>query len=81
MNTCEHCIYFRTEPYYKNEEIKKDVNFGVCTNPKIFSDYVNDHEGREYKVMSIDGINSTCDEERGELIIGKDFGCIHFSKK
>jgi hypothetical protein len=66
---CKNCIYFEreTSKYYPN--------LSYCKNDKLVDD--NTFED-EFSDCPIDGIYATCDEQRGELQVGENFGCIHF---
>jgi len=64
---CRDCIFFST----------KDGVYGLgkCSNPKILDDMKRDVPIDEIRK---DCIYATCDETRGEMLVGPDFGCIHF---
>lgn len=83
---CDSCKYFKIgyfERAYNTEGFKikdKNCEHGLCLNPKVSSDYVNDWTHRKNEI-ALDGLHSTCDEERGDLLVGKRFGCIHWEGK
>lgn len=71
---CKNCSYYV-------KEIRKfvsapDETIGRCFNPALISD-VTANVGE----CPINGLYATCDEGRGELEVGEDFGCIHFEQK
>jgi hypothetical protein len=51
---------------------------GLCLHPSIASDCMDSWMERCTKECPTDGVYSTCDEERGHLVTGEKFGCIHF---
>lgn len=66
---------------------EKSAN-GICLNLKVTSDFDMDwihgsnyHEMIEKMKYGNDYLFSTCDESRGEIEIGENFGCIHFEQK
>jgi hypothetical protein len=71
---CKNCKY-----YYENtiEFVGSTLTRqeGKCSNPLISDDSGN------YDGCPDNGIYATCDEQRGDLIVGPNFGCIHFEKK
>ncbi len=71
---CKDCKY-----YYENtvEFVGSKITRqeGHCSNPIIGDDNGN------YSGCPDNGIYATCDEQRGELIVGPNFGCIHFEQK
>lgn len=72
---CENCKYFELDT---GQFTGVPVNYGRCSHSKIVDDlYVDPPKDR---IFPSDGIYATCDEGRGELQVGKDFGCIHFEK-
>lgn len=83
-NRCKTCIYF-VEGYYRHPvqgeesiaQIVKTPGKGVCTNPKLPSDYVCDWIGRECPDFISDGLVASDGEGRGGLTVGSEFGCIH----
>lgn len=89
MNTekiCANCKFFRmgwfkhTENGFVIEEVD-DVEDGMCLHPKIGSDTKDSWLKTNTETPPIDGIYASCDEERGHLHVGKNFGCIHFTNK
>lgn len=86
---CASCKYFSTGNFTHNTDvfhsedgcrIENDVaekDYGICLNEKVSSDYVDDWMKRKVDKSS-DGIYATCDEGRGHLEVGKDFGCVHW---
>lgn len=88
MNTCESCRYFirgrfeREIPWELHSPvvvIPEDGDFGRCVNVKVGSDYVEGWiRGDAYAPRTTDSIFADCDENRGDLSVGKDFGCIHW---
>lgn len=82
---CKNCKHF-SKGYFQHSEIGpiivwQDSKFGMCLCEKVTSDNINDWLGREPKEQSIDGLYAGCDENRGSLSVGEDFGCIHFELK
>lgn len=59
-------------------ELSISSNFGLCLHPSIASDCMDSWMDRCTKRCPVDGVYSTCDEERGQLVTGQKFGCIHF---
>lgn len=52
---------------------------GFCLHPLMYSDHVNGWMGRPYPESPIiNGVEASCDEQRGDLVVGEMFGCIHF---
>jgi hypothetical protein len=47
-------------------------------HPSLGSDYVDDWLGRKLPEERTDGVYAGCDENRGHLNTGEDFGCVHF---
>jgi molybdopterin-guanine dinucleotide biosynthesis protein A len=67
IGTCKKCVF-----YTKSESQMKR---GFCSCPVVCDDTGDCYEA------PINGIYATCDECRGELWVGEDFGCIHFEAK
>ena len=44
------------------------------------SDYIEGWQGKDEPddVCPVDGVYASCDEWRGSLTVGQDFGCIHW---
>lgn len=73
---CKHCLYFT--PFEDHARFGYPLNYGRCNHNKIVDDlYV---EPQKDNSLPIDGIYATCDEGRGELQVGENFGCIHFEQ-
>lgn len=72
--TCKNCKYF--DPF--KDAVGYPKNYGYCDHPKIVDDL--GIPGKDTS-MPTDGIYATCDEQRGELQVGEDFGCRHFEEK
>lgn len=68
--TCKNCKYF-------NHELEAN-DFGRCTHPKMLDDANSLEAGDK---CPADGVYATCDEYRGDLFVGINFGCIHFEEK
>ena len=52
--------------------------FGICLHPSVVSDYTSSWLKRKIRHNEPqDGVHAICDEERGDLAVGQDFGCIH----
>jgi hypothetical protein len=62
---CKDCKYFT---YWSN-------NMGECGHDLMVDD------NRKEAECPINGVLATCDEGRGDLIVGEEFGCIHFKQK
>lgn len=88
---CLNCKHFANGHFEHNESVfhpekgcriveSDNADFGVCLHEKIGSDYVDDWLDRS-SCDHIDGMRATCDEGRGHLMVGKDFGCVHFEPK
>lgn len=69
--TCGECEYFKDTQYGNGEPIR---NAGYCRNEKMISDHTNGWEGRVISECPIDGTFASCDEERGHLLVGINFG-------
>jgi hypothetical protein len=81
---CKHFTYGHFEHYLPDaSKIVKSGNekTGMCLHPKINSDYVESWTGRDHAEDIMDGLYADCDENRGHLHVGPDFGCIHFEIK
>jgi hypothetical protein len=79
---CANCKFFkmgRFEHSVVGNNLKETNNpkDGICLHPKVGSDYKNGWMGLDIDLPK-DGIYASCDEERGELYVGENFGCIHF---
>lgn len=84
---CKNCKFFRLGSFI--EKISEDITAGVlvsgkgkneyghCLNEKIGSDFLSSFIKKELKIEP-DGIYASCDEDRGMLEVGKEFGCIHW---
>lgn len=59
---------------------KPDATHGLCLHPVMGSDYIWDWRRTRLGLPST-GVFATSDEERGDLLVGEDFGCIHFQQK
>lgn len=72
-NKCKNCKYF-TEVHWQNAKTKEIQfhGFGNCSNEHLV-------ENGDIN-MKDDCLNATCDEDRGELEIGQNFGCIFFEE-
>lgn len=56
-----------------------NMQWGVCLHPKVASEYVIDWLHREKQSEPVsDGLLASCDEGRGDIQVGPNFGCIHF---
>lgn len=77
---CKDCKYLKKGLFCNDGFVENlEIDRGYCFNEKIQSDYVDGWLGRENLPSEpLDGIIATCDEGRGELIVGELFGCIHF---
>ena len=61
---------------------KPDAVDGLCLHPAMGSDYIWDWRSVRPGTRSrTDGVFATSDDDRGDLIVGEDFGCIHFQQK
>ena len=72
---CKHCKHYstRVEKYVLTYEPGvKQRNVGQCNNPLLVQGGGGCPEN---------GLLATCDEGRGELEVGENFGCIHFKEK
>lgn len=82
---CKNCKYFKKGHFKHSSEgpiiFEEESSTGMCLHLKICSDYVDDWLGRETETPINDGVYANCDENRGHLIVGEHFGCIHFEKK
>lgn len=54
---------------------------GLCLHPSVTSDCMDSWMERCTKRCPVDGVYATCDEERGHLVTGQGFGCIHFKRR
>ena len=59
---------------------------GLCLHLAVRCDYVDGWDGRVVdgeepspRDAPHDGVYASCDESRGMLCVGEDFGCIHHS--
>ena len=56
---------------------------GLCLHPAMRSDYVEDWtvgidwEKDHERAAPVNGVCASCDEMRGFLSVGEDFGCIY----
>lgn len=84
MNLCKDCKYFETRiPSHHDEQHWKrsEDGRGVCINPKVSSDgTVGWWHGGKYPERTPDSIFADCDENRGHLDIGPEFGCVHWER-
>lgn len=62
-------------------EVNPSKKHGICLHPSIASDCMDSWVDRFTRECPVDGIQATCDEERGYLETGEKFGCIHFQLK
>lgn len=69
---CKNCKYYYTEHF---DSTDGGFTVGRCGNPLLWAD------GDGAKECADNGLLATCDEGRGELEVGENFGCIHFEKK
>ena len=51
---------------------------GLCLHPALGSDYTDNWLNRKLSEERTDGVFAGCDESRGSLMTGEDFGCVHF---
>jgi hypothetical protein len=58
--------------------IAQHAKIGLCLHPSIGSDCVDSWLNRSIPDDRIDGVFAGCDENRGYLAVGENFGCIHF---
>lgn len=65
---CKNCKYYIPG--------KDGVKWGECNHPAMLDD-----DTKEADEAPIDGVYATCDEYRGQLFVGEEFGCIHFKEK
>lgn len=76
-NICKNCKYFK--PNTRQASYVGDLDgdgFGECISPKI----IDDSGDKDDLIRDTSCIVATCDEQRGSLYIGENFGCIHFVK-
>lgn len=87
--TCKECKYWNRGGYFEHDKVDWDKHilktdetsqFGLCLHEKISSDYVVGWLKRSGEKFT-DGIWADCDENRGAVETGQDFGCIHFEAK
>ncbi len=80
---CKNCIFFIKGEFHHKGFIQDDLKeMGFCLSKKIRSDYVDDWLNRDDgSDVLTDGIVATGYEGRGELLVGENFGCIHFANK
>lgn len=74
---CKNCKYY--QPFEDHSMYGYLLSYGRCAHFKIVDDLAV-YPSKDSN-MPKDGIYATCDEGRGELQIGEDFGCIHFEIK
>lgn len=84
---CANCKFF-TNGFFEHDpeigftiQVTDDPKDGMCLNPKIGSDNTRGWLKHSDDTHPEDGIYASCDEERGDLYVGKNFGCIHFIEK
>lgn len=86
---CANCKFFKMGYFEHNISVfqpeggchleeSDNPELGICLHEKIVSDYKDGWLKTNTKTPPDDGIYATCDEGRGHLIVGKNFGCIHF---
>jgi len=85
---CINCKFFRMGYFEHNADGSETIfidsdkeDLGICLHEKIGSDYKDGWLRTKTKIPPNDGIYATCDEERAELSVGKNFGCIHYELK
>lgn len=71
---CKNCKYYytTTQDRLQGSVIVSD-SVGRCSNHLLSVDGLIG--------CPDNGILATCDEDRGELEVGENFGCIHFENK
>lgn len=83
-NKCKNCAHFLRGGKFKHDVTiveNNEADFGFCLNKKVCSDFVSGWAHNDEVYSENDGVYATCDEWRGELRIGINFGCIHFKSK
>lgn len=81
--TCKHWYRggeFVHAPEGRALNVCDDSRTGLCLHPSMGSDYVDDWMQRKPPQERTDGIYAGCDEGRGHVVMGEDFGCIHFQE-
>lgn len=73
---CKNCIHFN--PFTDHATYGYPIGYGRCGHSKIVDDLAV--YPKKDNTMPKDGVYATCDESRGELQVGEDFGCIHFDQ-
>lgn len=71
IETCKNCKYYNP----------KDNLHGDCTSDKFCASYsikFEEYDKVDSKHITPDCVNVECDEGWG-FVVGRDFGCIHFS--
>lgn len=90
MSHCKDCEFFAnsfevdklTGTDRKVQKVLDDSDTGYCFNAFIASDFVDDWLKRDQSKERLKaGVYASCDEYRGELTVGKNFGCIHFEQR
>ena len=77
-NRCATCISFSRELLGGFGPTKPGR--GICLNPKVTSDYSSDWLKQNVNGCPVDGAYASCDENRGDLEVGEQFGCIHWEQ-
>lgn len=73
---CKNCkYYYETTIEFLWAGLERQQE-GHCSNPLIYDD-TKEGNGE----CPDNGLYATCDEGRGAIIIGPNFGCIHFKEK
>lgn len=71
QNKCKNCKYFfETHRRYEFSAAFEFKGFGICSNEHLVENGDS--------TMKDDCLNATCDEGRGELEVGQNFGCSYF---
>jgi hypothetical protein len=82
---CKDCKHFARGGIFQHKEpnliLDETKHNGLCLNQKVASDHVDGWLSRETLPYQTDGIYAGCDENRGYLLVGENFGCIHFEQK
>lgn len=86
MKLCKDCHFYDRGVFVMRNHVveldQRNDGAGICLHPSMRSDYVHDWLARDKSAEPPkDGVHATCDEGRGELQVGEDFGCIHWEKK
>lgn len=86
---CKDCKYWRRGGYFTHGDgwgigiLKQDENSkeGLCLHPSMSSDYIDGWLKRDRSREINDGVIAGCDEDRADLQVGENFGCVHFEQK